>query len=67
MQFTKYNNPNKKRKIRRRLDRSDADIIAAKAYYDDRVMGIEKPLVEYDRLSDQLCGKPSRGIYEEEN
>lgn len=53
----------KKRKPRR-ISRIDADIIASKAYYDDRVRGLEKPFAEYDRLSDRLCGKPSRGIYE---
>ena len=60
--FTRYNNPNKKR-IRRHMSRTDADIVASKAYYDDKVKGTELPLAEYDKLSDKLCGKPSRKIY----
>ena len=60
--FTRYNNPSKKR--RRHMSRTDADIMASKAYYDDRTKGIELPLEEYDKLSDKLCGKLSRRIYE---
>ena len=60
--FTRYNNPSKKR-IRRHMSRTDADIMASKAYYDDRSKGTELTLAEYDKLSDKLCGKPSRDIY----
>lgn len=60
--FSKYNNPSKKR-IRRPMSRTDADIVASKAYYEDRIKGTELPLAEYDKLSDKLCGKPSRKIY----
>lgn len=60
--FTRYNNPNKKR-IRRPISRADADIVASKAYYDDRIRGTELPMKAYDELSDRLCGKPSRDIY----
>ena len=58
MKFSKYN---KRRSCRR--TRTDADIIASKIYFDDRVNGKEKPFAEYDRISDRLCGKPSRNIY----
>lgn len=60
--FTKYNNPNKKRK-RECLNRIDADIIATKNMFDDRCRGIEMPLSYYDAQSDCLCEKPSRNIY----
>jgi len=60
--FTRYNNPNKKR-IRRPMSRTDADIVASKAYYDDRIRGTELPMKAYDELSDRLCGKHSRDIY----
>lgn len=60
--FTRYNNPSKKR-IRRHMSRTDADIVASKAYYDDRIRGTELPMKAYDELSDRLCGKPSRDIY----
>jgi len=59
---TRYNNPSKKR-IRRHMSRTDADIVASKAYYDDRIRGTELPMKAYDELSDRLCGKPSRDIY----
>ena len=60
--FTRYNNPSKKRR-RRHMSRTDADIVASKAYYDDRIRGTELPIKVYDELSDRLCGKPGRGIY----
>lgn len=52
-----------KKKHRRILTRTEADIIASKAYFDDKMNGKEKPFAEYDKLSDKLCGKPSRNIY----
>lgn len=60
--FTRYNNPNKK-KLRRRIDRSTADILAAKAMVDDLNLGINRGFKYYDKLSDKMCGKPSRNIY----
>lgn len=45
--FTRYNNPSK-RKHRRTLSRTDADIIAAKNMIDDRQNGVELPLSFYD-------------------
>jgi len=55
----------RKRK-RKKYDRTDADIIASKMLFDDRKAGREIPLAEYDRISDQLCGKSSRKIYDNE-
>ena len=63
MQFTKYNNPNRKRKSRHKMSRTDADIMAGKQMIDDAANGIEMSLAYYDKISDQFCGKPSRGIY----
>lgn len=65
MTWTKYNNPSKKRKPRRKLDRTDADILAGKQMLEDKANGIEMPLKYYDEISDRLCSKPSRGIYTE--
>lgn len=62
--FTKYNNPSRKHR-QKRLNRTDADILAAKRMFDDRSRGCELPLSAYDELSDRLCGKPSRNIYQE--
>lgn len=62
MAWTKYNNPNRKRK-HKKISRTDADIIAAKNLFDDRCRGIEMPLSFYDEQSDKMCGKPSRKIY----
>lgn len=64
MTWTKYNNPNKKRRPRRKLNRTDADILAGKQMIDDVAKGIKMPLKYYDEISDKLCGKPSRNIYE---
>ena len=61
--FTRYNNPNKRRKGRK-MSRTDADIMAAKNMLDDRARGIEMPLSYYDQQSDEMCGKESRRIYE---
>lgn len=63
MTWNKYNNPSKKRRLRRKIDRTDADILAAKQMLDDKERGVEMPLKHYDELSDQLCGKPSRNIF----
>lgn len=63
MKWNKYNNPSKKRRPRHKIDRSDADILAAKQMLDDKERGVEMPLKYYDELSDQLCGKPSRNIF----
>lgn len=63
MTWTKYNNPSRKRKPRRKMNRTDADILAGKQMLDDKERGVEMPLKHYDELSDQLCGKPSRNIF----
>ena len=63
--FSKYNNPNRRRHSRK-MDRSDADIIASKMMFDDWKAGREMPLAECDKISDQLYGKPSCGIYDAE-
>ena len=63
MIFSKYNNPSKKRK-HHKMSREDADIIATKMMIDDLRDGKKMSLNVYDTISDKLCGKPSRHIYE---
>ena len=60
MKFTKYT---AKKHRRRKLSRTDADILAGKALIDDIKAGHKQELSFYDAISDQLSGKPSRGIY----
>lgn len=62
MAWTKYNNPNK-RKYRKKISRTDADLIAIKNAFDDKRNGIDLPLTHYDHQSDVMCGNPSRNIY----
>lgn len=63
MKFTKYNNPSKKHYCKK-MSRMDADILAAKAAFDDKCRGIDLPLSVYDEMSDKMCGKESRHIYD---
>lgn len=60
--FTKYNNPNRKRKPGRKMNRTDADILAGKQMIIDSKLGYKTVEKTYDEISDQLCGKPSRNI-----
>lgn len=53
----------KKKRIRRQMSRTEADILACKRMLNDMQNGNEQPLLFYDHVSDQLCGKPSRNIY----
>lgn len=53
----------KQSKRKHKYNRCDADIITAKNMLDDRRNGKEMPLSYYDKMSDELCGKPSRNIY----
>ncbi len=63
MTWTKYNNPNRKRKPRRKMDRTDADIMAGKQMIIDSKLGYKIVEKTYDEISDKLCEKPSRNIY----
>jgi len=65
MTWSKYNNPNRKRKLNRKMDRTDADILATKQMLNDAKDGKEMSIKHYDELSDRLCGKTSRNIYKE--
>lgn len=56
MRFSKYNNPSKRRS-RKRLDRTEADIIATKNMLDDRRKGIEMPIEFYEWQSNKMQGK----------
>ena len=63
MTWTKYNNSSRKRKPRRKMDRTDADIMADKQMIMDSKLGYEIVEKTYDEISDKLCKKPSRNIY----
>lgn len=54
--FTKYNNPNKKRRPRQ-VSRLDAEIIAGKAILTDRRAGYTLPLSYYEELAENLTQK----------
>ena len=56
MRFSKYNNPNKRRS-RKRLSKTDSDIIATKNMLDDRRNGIDCPIEFYEEQSRRLQGK----------
>ncbi len=56
MRFSKYNNPNKRR-ARKRLSKTDADIMATKNMLDDRRKGIEMPIDFYEWQSKKLQGR----------
>ena len=56
MRFSKYNNPNKRRK-RKRLTKTEADIVATKNMLDYRRKGIELPVDFYEWQSKKLQGK----------
>ena len=55
MRFSEYN-PNKRRK-RKRLTKTDADIIATKNMLDDRRNGIDCPIEFYELQSKKMQGK----------
>lgn len=56
MRFSKYNNPNKRR-ARKRLDKTEADILATKNMLDDRMNGIDCPIEFYEWQSKKMQGK----------
>lgn len=56
MRFSKYNNPNKRR-ARKRMSKTEADILATKNMLDDRRNGIEMPLDFYEWQSNKMQGK----------
>lgn len=62
-QFSKSWNPSKKR-VRNKLSRTDADILATKSMLTDKKLGYDAPVSTYDRMSDKLSGEQSRGLEE---
>lgn len=60
MRFTKYNNPSRKRKTSRKMDRTTADIMAAKQMVIDSKLGYDPIVKTYNEISDKFCGKESR-------
>lgn len=63
MTFSKYNNPSKKRK-HHKMSRGEADIVVGKMMLDNLKEGRKMSLNVYDKISDKLCDKPSRHIYD---
>ena len=55
MRFSKYNNQNKRR-ARKRLSKTDADILATKNMLDDRRNGIDCPIEFYEWQSSKMQG-----------
>ena len=60
MTWSKYNNPSRKRRLRTKMSRTDADIMAAKQMIIDSKLGYEPIVKTYDEISDKLCDKESR-------
>ena len=54
MTWTKYNNPNKKRRSKRKVDRTDADILAAKQMIIDSKLGYQTIEKTYEEISNKM-------------
>lgn len=54
MTWTKYNNPNKKRKPRRKMDKTDADILAGKQMIIDSKLGYKTVEKTYEEISNKM-------------
>lgn len=65
MKFSKYHNPNKK-KHHHKMSRTDADIMAVSRALDLEKLGYKISLETCDKISDKLCGLPSRNIVHKE-
>lgn len=62
--FTKYNNPNRKRRPRRKPDYTERCIMAGKAMIDDQMRGTELPISAYEMaygIFYDKNGEPRRG------
>ena len=54
MTWNKYNNPNKKRRPRRKIDRTDADILAGKQMIIDSKLGYQTVEKTYEEISNKM-------------
>ena len=54
MTWSKYNNPNRKRKLNRKIDKTDADILAGKQMIIDSKLGYQTVEKTYEEISDKM-------------
>lgn len=54
MTWNKYNNPNKKRRPRRKIDRTDADILTGKQMIIDNKLGYKTVEKTYEKISNKM-------------
>ena len=54
MTWNKYNNPSRKRKPRRKIDRTDADILAGKQMIIDSKLGYKIVEKTYEEISNKI-------------
>ena len=54
MTWNKYNNPNKKRRSKRKIDKTDADILAGKQMIIDSKLGHQTVEKTYEKISNKM-------------
>ena len=54
MTWNKYNNPNKKHRSRRKIDKTDADILAGKQMIIDSKLGYQTVEKTYEKISNKM-------------
>ena len=54
MTWSKNNNPNKKRRPRRKIDKTDADILAGKQMIIDSKLGYQTVEKTYEEISNKM-------------
>lgn len=54
MTWNKYNNPNKKHRSKRKIDKTDADILAAKQMIIDSKLGYQTVEKTYEEISNKM-------------
>ena len=54
MTWNKYNNPNRKRRPRRKIDKTDADILAGKQMIIDSKLGYKTVEKTYEEISNKM-------------
>lgn len=54
MKWNKYNNPNKKRKSKHKINKTDADILAGKQMIIDSKLGYQTVEKTYEKISNKM-------------
>ena len=54
MTWNKYNNPSKKRRSKRKIDKTDADILAGKQMIIDSKLGYQTVEKTYEEISNKM-------------